>query len=66
MADKPLFLPASMLLGLIGRSLLCSFTDESSSLQAEILQYYRALLDGKNPALPDIAGNRGRFLDGVQ
>ena len=66
MADKPLFLPASMLQGLSGHSLLCTFTDEASSRQAAILQYYRALLDGKNPALPDIAGNRGRFLDGVQ
>ena len=66
MADKPLFLPASMLQGLSGHSLLCSFTDEASSRQAAILQYYRALLDGKNPTLPDIAGNRGRFLDGVQ
>ena len=66
MADKPLFLPASMLQGLTGHSLLCSFTDEASSRQAAILQYYRALLDGKNPALPDVAGNRGRFLDGVQ
>ena len=65
MADKPLHL-AGLLGGLPPLSWLLTFTDETKEERTRITAYYAALLRGETPpALLDIRGTAGRFLDGV-